>query len=411
MTKNNNPKFFYGYIIVIISFFIMMVAHGLNNTYGVFFTPLQAEFGWSRTMISGARSLGTFLEGIFAVVVGRLTDKFGPRIIMIASGFILGLGYFLMSHLNTAWQLYLFWGVMVGIGTSSADVSLLSTTARWFTKRRGMMTGIVKVGTGTGILIMPLVASWIISSYDWRSSYSILGIVSIMVIVSIAQFLRRDPSQKGLKPYGEEERGASSSYLAGEGLSLQQAIHTKQLWGVCAIYFIIWYCSITTLVHIAPYAVDSGVSVVRAAGIISTIGGASIVGRLVMGTAGDRIGNRRALVICLIVLMTALSWLQVAKGLWELYLFAAIYGFAHGGFFALASPLVAKLFGMRSHGVIFGMVIFTGTLGGAVGPVVTGGIFDVTRSYQLAFLILLLISVMGFILSTLLRPIRVKEQK
>ena len=411
MTKNNNPKFFYGYFIVIISFFIMMVAHGLNNTYGVFFTPLQAEFGWSRTMISGARSLGTFLEGIFAVVVGRLTDKFGSRIIMIASGFILGLGYSLMSQLNAAWQLYLFYGVMVGIGTSSADVSLLSTMARWFTKRMGMMTGIVKAGTGTGILIMPLVASWLISSYDWRNSYSILGIVSMIAIVSIAQFLRRDPSQKGLKPYGEQEKGISSSYLVSEGLSLQQAIHTKQLWGVCAVYFIIWYCVTTVTVHIAPHAVDFGVSVMRAAGIISTIGGASIVGRLVMGTAGDRIGNRRVLVICLLVLITALSWLQIAKGLWGLYLFAVIYGFAHGGFFALLSPLVAELFGMSSHGVILGMVIFVGTLGAAVGPVVTGGIFDVTRSYQLAFLILLLISVMGFILSTLLRPIRVKEQK
>jgi len=233
----------------------------------------------------------------------------------------------------------------------------------------------------------------------------------MIAIVSIAQFLRRDPSQKGLKPYGEQERGDSSSYLVSEGLSLQQAIHTRQLWGVCAIYFIIWYCATTATVHIAPYAVDSGVSAVGAAGILSTIGGASIVGRLAMGTTGDRIGNRRVLVICLLVLITALSWLQIADGLWELYLFAVIYGFAHGGFFALLSPLVAELFGMSSHGVILGMVIFVGTFGAAVGPVVTGGIFDITRSYQLAFLILLLISVMGFILSTLLRPIRVKEQK
>ena len=404
--KSSNPGVFYGYIIVIASFFIILVIHGMHATYGVFFNPLQAEFGWSRTIISGANSLGFFLMGLFAIVTGRLTDRFGPRIIVIAYGFILGLGYALMSQVNTVWQLYLFYGVIVGMSTSSGDVSLLSTAARWFVKRRGMMTGIVKVGTGTGLFLMPLVASWLISSYGWRNSYLILSIVSMVVIVALAPFLRRDPSQKGLKPYGADARGFSSSDPVDEGLSLRQAMRTRQFWTVCAIYFLIWYCALTMMVHIAPYAVDLGVTAARAAGVISAIGGASMLGRLVMGGAGDRVGNRRGLVICFIVLVAAMSWLQLARELWALYLLAAIYGFAHGGFFALVSPLIAELFGTRSHGVIFGMVLFIGQIGGAIGSTVTGRIFDVTHSYQIAFLLLIILSVIGFVLSTLLRPLR-----
>jgi len=411
LTQKSNPRFFYGYIVVIASFFVILIIHGMHGTYGVFFNPLQAEFDWSRTMVSGANSLGFFLMGLFAIVTGRLTDRFGPRIIVVAYGFTLGLGYSLMSQVNTVWQLYLFYGVIVGMSTSSGDVSLLSTTARWFVRRRGMMTGIVKVGTGTGLFLTPLVASWLISSYGWRDSYLILGIVSMVAIVALAQFLRRDPSQKGLKPYGAYTADDGSSDLGDEGLSLGEAIRTRQFWTVCASYFLVWYCALTIMVHIAPRAVDLGISAAGAASMISTIGGVSILGRLVMGTAGDRIGNRRALVISFLVLITALSWLQFANELWALYLFATVYGFAHGGFFALVSPLVAELFGTRSHGVIFGTVLCAGQIGGAIGSTVTGRIFDVTDSYQLAFLVLIILGVTGFVLSTLLRPMTTKREQ
>lgn len=410
MTIKRKPKVFYGYIVVTVSFFILAVIHGMWATYGIFFNPLQAEFGWSRALISGASSLGFFLNGLFAVVAGRLTDRFGPRITMTVSGCVLGLGYFLMSQVNAVWQLFLFYGLLVGTSTGSGDVSLLSTTARWFARRRGMMSGIIKIGTGAGIMILPLVASSLIAGYGWRNSYITLGIVSMVVIVSLAQFLSRDPSQKGLKPYGEREGAVNSSYLVGEGLSPWGAIHTRQLWMICAVYFTIYYSTQTMMVHIAPHAVDLGISAVSAAGIISTIGATSILGRFIMGAAGDRIGNKRALSVCLLVLTSALIWLQFTKDLWRLNLFAGIYGFAHGGFFALLSPLVAESFGMRSHGAILGVVICLGVLGAVVGPFVTGFIFDATRSYQLAFLIMLVVSITGFILSTLLSPIRLKSK-
>ena len=135
-----------------------------------------------------------------------------------------------------------------------------------------------------------------------------------------------------------------------------------------------------------------------------------MVGRLAMGSAGDRIGNKSAMIICFLILVATLLWLQSTKEMWTFYLFAVIYGFAHGGFFALTSPTVAGLFGLSSHGVILGIVFFSGSIGGAIGPVLAGYLFDITGSYQLGFLIPAVFSVIGLILVLLLKPTRRKGE-
>jgi len=267
------------------------------------------------------------------------------------------------------------------------------------------MSGIMKVGTGLGMLIMPLVVSWLISAYGWRTSYVVLGTLVLVFVIPLAQLMRRNPSETGLLPDDERQPDVAGPILDEEGLSFSEAIRTRQLWMVCGFYIMLFFCVQSILVHIIPHAMDLGISRTIAAGIVSTIGGTSMLGRLVMGFAGDRIGHKRAMVVCFIILVTALSWLQVARELWMLYLFAAIYGFNHGGFFAIISPLIAGLFGTRSQGTLLGIVICSGTLVGSISPILTGKIFDITSSYQLAFLILLVLAIIGLVLITLVRPI------
>jgi len=404
LTGDRKPKLFYGYIIVLVGFGIQAVGWGVYSVFGVFFTPLLIEFGWTRVTISGATSLSFLLLGFFTIIAGRLGDKFGPRVVMVGCGLFLGLGYLLMSQVSTIWQLYLFYGLIVAIGTSGLDVLPLSTVARWFVKRRGMMSGILKAGTGAGVLLMSIVASGLIVSYGWRTSYLILGSAAFAFIVLAAQFLRRDPGQKGLVPYGADEAGAADLNATEVGFSLREAIHLRQFWMLCALCVSTFFCIDTIMVHIVPHGVDLGFLAANAATILAVIGGVSMVGRVVMGSAGDRIGSRLAISVCFPIMAVALFWLQIAQELWMLYLFAAVYGFAHGGFFALLSPLVAELFGLGSHGVIFGIVIFSGALGGSLGPVLVGYIFDVTNSYQLGFLVCALLAVISFILALLLRP-------
>jgi MFS family permease len=166
-------RYFYGYNIVAAGFTIQAVCIGALFAYGVFFKEFQAEFGWSRTTISGASSLAFLIMGAFGILAGRLNDTIGPRVLIATSAGFLGLGYLFMSRMQSPWQLYILYGVLVGIGYSTHDVITLSTVARWFVKRRGVMSGIVKVGTGSGQLAGPMIATVLIAVFGWRHSHLI----------------------------------------------------------------------------------------------------------------------------------------------------------------------------------------------------------------------------------------------
>ncbi len=165
------------------------------------------------------------------------------------------------------------------------------------------------------------------------------------------------------------------------------------------------------MVHIVPHAIELGISSINAANILATIGGASIVSRLVLGSVADRIGNRQTVIISFILMSAALFWIIPVTELWMLYLFAATIGFATGGIGPSESPIVAALFGLRSHGLIFGVIDFGFGIGGAIGPFLAGYIFDVAGSYQVAFVVSAAIGVVGLILATVLRPIRGAQAK
>jgi MFS family permease len=399
-------RYFQGYNIVAAGFTIQAVCIGAMFAYGVFFKELQTEFGWSRATISGASSLAFLMMGAGGILAGRLNDRIGPRVLIVASAGFLGLGYTLMSRMQFPWQLYLMYGVVAGIGFSTHDVITLSTVARWFVKRRGVMSGIVKVGTGFGQLLGPMIASLLLSIFGWRNATLIIGTVSLVVLVAAAQAMRRDPRGMGLLPDGVSDMaGGRAAVVEEQGVSLKEAARMKQFWIICLAEFAVLCCLLTVVVHIVPYARDFGLAPVYAAGVLSTIGGVSILGRIVMGASSDRIGGRRALIICFVVLFCSFVWLQFATKVWMLFLFAVVYGFAHGGFFTVVSPMVAEFFGTGSHGLLFGIILFSGTLGGAVGPLMAGWTFDVTGSYRMVFLVLSGLILIGLGLMIVLRPI------
>ncbi len=405
MAQTPKGKFFYGYVIAASCFAIQALGIGTYLSYGVLFNPLIAEFGWPRATVAGASSVAFLLMGILGIGVGRLNDRIGPRKLMTVTGVFFGLGYLLMFKIEAVWQLYVFFGIIFGIGLSSIDVIALSTIARWYVKKRGFVTGLVKVGTGAGQMTIPFLASILILRYGWRDSCVIIGVTVMVILVSIAQLMRRDPSQMGLSPDGDAQGPAVSLLSAAEGLSLREALRIWQFWTLCAAVLGIVFCLMTIMVHIVPFAHDIGVSPTRAAGILSTIGGVSMAGRFISGLVIDRIGSKRVMLFCFILLIAALLWLQMAKTLWMLFIFAAIYGVAHGGFFTAFSPIIAEFFGIKSHGALFGIVMFNGNFGGAIGTFLAGYIFDITAGYAAAIWICTLVAAVGFILISLLKPV------
>lgn len=400
------PGFFYGYIVVMAAFFIMVAMVGSRYAFGVFFNPILAEFGWTRTMTSGAFSLSIVMEGLIAIAMGGLTDRLGPRAVLTLCGFLLGLGYLLMSQIGALWQLYLFYGVIIGIGMSGAVIPLVSIVARWFVARRTLMTGIVLTGSAVGSLIAPPVAERLISAYDWRLSSIILGSIVFIVVVLAAQLLKRDPTKMMQVPYGENKEGEQGFKSVADGFSLREAAHTKQFWVIFAMLLCFGFSFFTIMVHIVPHAIELGISAASSANILAAIGGLAIVGRVLLGSTADRIGNKQATIIAFILMSAALFWLLPATEVWMLYLFAVVFGFAHGGHAPSQSPLVAGFFGLRSHGLIFGIMGFAFTIGSAIGPLLAGYIFDVTGSYHIAFLLCAVLGIAGLVLTVLLKPIR-----
>ena len=403
------PRFFYGYVIVIVAFLIQMLMYGSFYSFGVFFKPLAAEFDWSRAVTSGAFSAKMLMGGIFSIVMGRLNDRLGPRIVLTVGGLFLGLGYLLMSQINALWQLYLFYAVLVAIGMSTGWVPLVSTIARWFVKSRGLTTGIVVSGVGAGTLIVPPIANWLIANYGWRTSYLLIGGVTLVVIVLAAQFLRRDPKEIGLSPYGGSEVSVKGRSEESEGLSLLMAVRNRQFWMIGVIFFCFTFCIQTIMLHIVPHTTELGISTTIAASVLAIIGGASIAGRIAMGGLADRLSNRRPLFMALVLAAIALFYLQPANQVWMFYLFAIAFGFAYGGLPALMSPIAAELFGLGSLGVILGSLGLMSTMGGAIGPVLAGHIFDTTSSYSQAFLLCAILAVIGAGLTWFLRSAKQPE--
>ncbi len=403
---NNTTIKSYGYIIFAACFTIQAVGIGSYVAYGVFFNALMSEFQWSRASISGASSLAFFIMGFVGMLIGRLNDRYGPRLLMSVTSLFFGAGLILMSHVNSVLQLYIFYGVLFGIGLSSIDVIALTTIARWFSLRRGAMTGLVKVGTGAGQFTIPLIASFLIGVVGWRHTYLIIGLLASFILFGVAQILKRDPL--GYQPKSRRDKSSSQRIDTHEtnSLSFEKTRKTYQFWNLCIVNFLVIFCLISIIIHIVPHARDIGLSASQAAGVLSTIGGVSMIGRFVSGLAIDRYGSRTIMGACLLLLIISLLWLQAAESLWMLFLFACIYGLAHGGLFTAISPIVAEIFGIKDHGTILGIVVCFGTTGGAIGPIFTGQLFDMTGSYTTSFFAFIIVSTCSLGILSLLKPLK-----
>ncbi|MFC1937990.1 MFS transporter [Chloroflexota bacterium] len=404
MAEKKKPGFFYGYIVLMAAFSIKTLAYGSNRSFGVFLVPMLAEFGWTRAGISTAFTLGMIVMGLMSLVAGRLTDRIGPRLVLLVSGFFLGTGYLLVSQISDIWQFYVFYGMMTGIGMSGCGAPLFSIIARWFFRRRSLMSGILFVGPALGITAIPLLSSLLISACGWRTSYLILGSVVLVGTMTAALFLRRDPGGMGLKPYGLDKTEAQGRDVQVQGFSPLEALRTRQFWLLAVLSFANFFLINIIVVHIVVHATGMGISATIAASILSVSAGVSIPGRIIAGAFADRVGNKRALLVYYILGLVAFLLLLVARDVWMFYVVAAVFGVGFWASFSLLSPITAELFGLKAHGTIFACTMVATTLGGAVGPVLAGRIFDVTGSYQPAFIICILVTIVAIVSTIFLRP-------
>jgi MFS family permease len=404
--REARPGLFYGYIIAILCFFIFMVVYGLRFSYGVFFEPMSSELGWSSATTSLVYSTSMIMEGTFNIILGRMIDKYGPRLVVTISGLLVAAGYCLIPTVNATWQFLLFYGGLVGIGMGGIFAPLVSIVPRWFTLRRNLINGLVISSVGIGMLIISPLANQLIITSGWRITFLIFGIVILLVTTVCAQFLKRDPYTMGLVPYGESDSYTENSKISVQGLSLKEAVRSYQFWFVFVMLFAYGYSANSVNIHIVPDAIKLGISATIAASILATIGGLQIAGRIGLGLAADKVGNRKIFLFGFLLFVALTLWLTEIDATWAFFTFAVIFGFAQGGIASSQSPIVASLFGVKSIGLLFGCCGFGFTLGAALGPYITGHIYDLTGSYNLAFLTVAAVNVVALLVTIRLRPIK-----
>lgn len=380
-----NPR----YIVLLGACLTQFTVIGVLFSFGLFLPSFEAELGWSRTFLSTCSALAFFVMGVLAMPGGRLSDALGPRIVLACTGTLYGIGFVLMSLVTAQWQLLVIFGTLVGLGLSSHDVVTLSTIARWFPRRRGIMSGVVKVGTAIGQIALPPIAALLIVAYGWRTALFVLGITVSVLLLIAALSMRPPPAPVA---------GTSSLVTGASFAEARQGSGARVFWTFCATQFLFFPTLMSVPLHLAVHVMDLGMTQTLAATMLSVIGAASIAGRLIMGALVDRIGGKMAYTICLQVLLVSLIALIMTTAHGWLFVVVAVYGFGHGALFVVVSPTVAEYFGMRAHGAIFGTVLFFGTLGGSVGPILTGWVFDNFGSYTPAFITLAVSAAIALVL-------------
>lgn len=408
MSGRKESRFFYGYVLVIAGFFIMVAMYGTLYSFGIFLKPVLDELGWTRTTVSGAYSLCFLLSGLLSMISGRLSDRFGPRKVISCSGVLLGAGYLLMSNTSTVRGMYLYYGLLAGAGMSGGIAPVCSTITKWFIRRRGLMTGIVLAGVGTGTLIVPPIVNLLVAGYGWRTSMALAGSVTFVLVTGLAQLFIQDPGKKGILPYGAEGASIQTMQCDMAGIALRKTICNAQLWILFAIYVFAGFFIQIVVVHIAAYAISLGFSMADSAFLLSIVGIGGLIGRVAGGSTSDRIEGRVMMVVSMVSMTAGFIWLLVSSRLWMLSCFAILFGFAYGEILCMMPLLPAWLFGLRNHGAILGIITFASTFGGSIGPVAAGRIFDVTGSYRMVWIVCIAVSVAGLILAVFINKVRVK---
>jgi len=394
---NSNPtlkrdKLYYGWIVLILLFVTGIIGLGIRFSFGVFFKSIQEDFGWGRTSTSGVYSVYMVLCAVSVILIGWALDRYGPRITLTAMGCFTALSLLLTSQVSSPWQLFITYSLLLAVGTGGFYLVPMATVNRWFTKRRGLALGIVGSGGTAGMMVIGPFAAYLISDYGWQTTCIILGSMALLIIIPCGQLLRKSPSEmKTPSESGSLETAnhglpVEQRYSEPGGLSLPQAVRTKNFWLLAFMLFLFGSSSYIIITHLVPHAIDLGINPIQAASLLSFVGGSGIAGRLLLGRASDSIGRKPAYLICSLLLAVAMLWLTKSSDLWMLYLFAALFGFAFGGFGSVNAAFIGDTFGLRHIGLIMGVAEVPWQIGATLGPVLAGYIFDVNDSYVFAFI-------------------------
>ena len=380
--------------------------------------PLVGGMGWSRTAVSAAFSINIMATFIVGVFWGWLSDRWGVRGVIAISGSLMGAGFFLAGSSNHLWQLYLFYGLIGGIGLGGTVGPLTAMAARWFPQNPGMVIGILYAGFGAASAVVPILAERLISIDGWRFGFQGLGFL-IWGVFLVGVILLREPRPRtGSSQAAHQTNPDSSTRDAGRSLSsttvhtlsadrssmgLVSALRTRPFWTLFGMMLL--GSSIVTMVfvHLVPRAVDIGTPTSTAVTLLTVFGVVNMFSAPSGGVLGDRFGARRMYLASVLLLTLASLWLTVSSSLWMLYVFAVAFAIGNGLWSPQIPVMAARIFGTRHMGSIFAAILMGAGFGGVLGPIIAGYVFDTLGSYRIAFLLATGVAAAGALLAFVLK--------
>jgi sugar phosphate permease len=388
----------YAWVVAGITFLALVSSAGIRATSTVMVLPLEHDFGWDRATVSLALSVNLLLFGLCGPFAGALMTRFGMRRVMVAALLTLSLATGLSVFMAQIWQMVGLWGVLVGLGAGAMALVLGATVAtRWFVKRRGLITGVFAAGNATGQLIFLAPQAAIVETAGWRVAVLIVSGVALAVAILVAIFMRDDPAQLGLEPYGGYDKSAppqvaervSSNPFTLAVDTLFQSAKVRDFWLLAGSFAI---CGATTVglisVHLIPASVEHGLPEVTAAGMLAAMGAFDLVGTTFSGWLTDRIDPRKLLVWYYTFRGIALLFLPAAysMGVPALAAFVVLYGL---DWVATVPPTVRLLgdrFSKERVGAVFGWVFAAHQFGGSLAAFAAGAVHTALGDYLVAFL-------------------------
>ena len=376
----SSMKVFYGWIIVGAGMVMTCIGFGAMLSLSVFLQPMSEAMGWSRTGISTAALLNWVCMGVGSFLWGALSDRLGPRTVVLSGGVLLGLGLVTASQAATLGQFQVLFGVLVGLAAGSFYAPMTATTTRWFTRHRSLAVALVSSGMGVGSMTVGPLARWIITTYDWRMAMLVIGDLAWLLVIPAALLVRNPPAPAaGAVP-------AATAGAGGREFTAAQALGTPQFAAIALTHFACCAAHSGPIFHMVTHAIDRGVPAMAAATVLGTAGLASLGGRVICGLVADRVGAKRTLLAGLALQAVAVSLYLVTRELAGFYAVALVFGFAYGGVMPLYAILVREYFGARIMGTAFGAVALVSTLGMALGPWAGGWLYDAFGSYFWLFM-------------------------
>ncbi|MBI5260979.1 MAG: MFS transporter [Bradyrhizobium sp.] len=369
----------YRWVIIACGALMTCVGIGAMFSLAVYLEPMSADTGWSRTGISSAMTLDFLVMGAAGFGWGALSDRIGPRPVVLMGAVLLGLGLVLASGATSLGEFQLTYGLLVGLASGAFFAPMIAAATAWFAHNRSLAVSLVSAGMGVAPMTISPFARYLISAYDWRTSMMMIGMIAWALLIPAALLVRRAPDAQAA---AEGPAGA----IAERSLTVGEALRSPQFVVLAMAFFLCCAAHSGPIFHLVSYAIGCGVTPLAAVSIYSVEGLAGLGGRVLLGVLADRFGAKRVLVAGLLVQSLTIACYLFVSRLEEFYALALVFGTAYGGIMPLYAVLARESFGQSIMGTVFGALTMVSAIGMAFGPWAGGRIFDASNSYAWLYL-------------------------